>query len=89
MAEYELTINDVTIEDFFLVLAREFAAVIAEEQEIADEERADFEESFVDGFMLDLDADVFEEGLVKSLAPPQNLWVKGPASADGHRGSRG
>ena len=22
-------------------------------------------------------------------APPQNLWVKGPASADGHRGSRG
>ena len=23
------------------------------------------------------------------LAPPQNLWVKGPASADGHRGSRG
>lgn len=67
MAEYELTINDVTIEDFFLVLAREFAAVIAEEQEIADEERADFEESFVDGFMLDLDADVFEEGLVESF----------------------
>ena len=25
----------------------------------------------------------------KEEAPPQNLWVKGPASADGHRGSRG
>ena len=25
----------------------------------------------------------------KRKAPPQNLWVKGPASADGHRGSRG
>ena len=27
--------------------------------------------------------------MFKFLAPPQNLWVKGPASADGHRGSRG
>ena len=26
---------------------------------------------------------------IEKLAPPQNLWVKGPASADGHRGSRG
>ena len=27
--------------------------------------------------------------IVFFMAPPQNLWVKGPASADGHRGSRG
>ena len=38
-----------------------------------------------------LAAVVFGLGVTHQLfeAPPQNLWVKGPASADGHRGSRG
>ena len=47
--------------------------------------------SFPEISEADYDAtmDLNARGAFFFMAPPQNLWVKGPASADGHRGSRG
>ena len=64
MEEFELLLNDMTVEEFFREMASQFAVVFAEDTEIADEEFAEFEEGFVEGFMMELNADEFEEMLI-------------------------
>ena len=64
MEKFEITINDMTVEGFFREMASRFAVVFAEDAEIADEEFAEFEETFVDGFMMELDSEEFEEMLI-------------------------
>jgi hypothetical protein len=67
MEDYELTINDVPVEEFLLALARQFAVLNGEEEGIANEDRAAFEEVFIDAFMIDLNADEFEASLVEDF----------------------
>ena len=65
--EIEIAFNDMSVEEFLVAAARDLAALLAEEQGIADEEYEAFETAVVTLFLVQLDsADleaIFKEGL--------------------------
>lgn len=59
--EVSVTIDGLTVEEFFVGIAQEMAVALAEEQEISEEDFPAFEESVVTLFMLQIDLEEFEE----------------------------
>ena len=59
--EIEIGIDGGTIDEFFEATARDLAALLAEEQGVADDEYEEFEEAVVTLFMLQVDTEDFEK----------------------------
>ena len=58
--EIEIGIDGGTVDEFFEASARDLAALLAEEQGVADDEYEEFEEAVVTLFMLQVDTEDFE-----------------------------